>query len=341
MKTTAVDMELTQLRTEKDAAGKAKIVGYAAVFNRDSKPIKIPNSNKTYIERILPGAFKDELAKPDLNVRATVLHDQKVILGRFEKGTVSLSEDQNGLRAEITPADTQAGRDAVVQVERGDLDRMSFGFERGIGEFEKRADGTVVHTIQKIEGFKEITLADNRAIYPDTSVHLRMAAEAIDRLEKPADDQKRAIVEVEDKSLKWCCDCLKSNLLSAASSIDSVMSACERMTEADATLTPEDQRAIDDAYNALRDMRRRIGPGLAALDAVGADDAAEPADEAAAEAADEAVVDAAAEARAISALATNGFARGEQLRVLARRITKRFASPAAAAAATSPAPATK
>lgn len=267
-------IEFTELRAERDAEGKpAKLVGYAAVFNSDSRPVKTKQGH-VFIERIMPGAFADELSDKQREVRATVLHNQDIILGRRSKGTVTVSEDKHGLRAEIIPPDTTAGRDAFVQVERGDLDRMSFGFSDMDARTEKQKDGTYLRTISKIKGFKEITLADDRAIYPDTEIHVRCADEAIEKIEKAATmdaaGEQRAMVEVEDPTLQWCCQSLTRCSRDVAAAMDGVMSACERMNAAEAELTNDDRRAIDDAYNAARDLRRRIAPTLAALDGVGA-----------------------------------------------------------------------
>ncbi|STT63898.1 phage prohead protease, HK97 family [Klebsiella pneumoniae] len=50
------------------------------------------------------------------------------LLGRTKSGTLVLSEDDTGLRFELTPPNTQLGNDVLALVERGDLSGMSFGF---------------------------------------------------------------------------------------------------------------------------------------------------------------------------------------------------------------------
>jgi HK97 family phage prohead protease len=128
---------VSKLRTTKGEDGRTKIEGYAAVFNSDSVPMKL-RDGRTFIERIEPGAFADEL-EGGQEIVATVLHDMRgVSLGRRSKGTLELSEDETGLRCVIYPGDTTAGRDAVVQIDRGDLDKMSFGFDDADAELTKR-----------------------------------------------------------------------------------------------------------------------------------------------------------------------------------------------------------
>jgi HK97 family phage prohead protease len=103
-------------------AGKPVLRGYAAMFNQLSVDFG------GWREIIRPGAFTASLAAgPD--VRALVNHESGLsTIGRTRNGTLRLLEDGMGLAVEIDPPDTQAGRDVVTLVERGDLNQMSFAF---------------------------------------------------------------------------------------------------------------------------------------------------------------------------------------------------------------------
>lgn len=103
------------------------IVGYAAVFYRADDPGTEYQLYEDMYERIMPGAFDAAIREPDV-VRALTNHDENWLLGRSDQGTLRLSVDATGLRYEIDPPDTQAGRDTVALLERGDLDGSSFGF---------------------------------------------------------------------------------------------------------------------------------------------------------------------------------------------------------------------
>ncbi len=103
------------------------IVGYAAVFYRADDPGTEYRLYEDAYERIMPGAFDAAIRDGDV-VRGLTNHDDSWLLGRSDQGTVRLSVDRVGLRYEIDPPDTQAGRDTVVLLERGDLDGSSFGF---------------------------------------------------------------------------------------------------------------------------------------------------------------------------------------------------------------------
>lgn len=109
-----------ELKTETGADGKRKIVGYAAVFNSLSDDLG------GFREMVLPGAFAQAIVEDD--VRALVNHNAEKVLGRNTAGTLKLAEDEIGLRYEIDPPDTQAARDLIASLERGDIDQSSFGF---------------------------------------------------------------------------------------------------------------------------------------------------------------------------------------------------------------------
>jgi uncharacterized protein len=97
------------------------IEGYAALFNEETV------IGSWFRERILPGAFKDSLANDD--IRVAFNHSPNAILGRTSAKTARLSEDEQGLRYEADAPDTQAGRDTVTSIKRGDITGSSFQFE--------------------------------------------------------------------------------------------------------------------------------------------------------------------------------------------------------------------
>lgn len=111
-----------------NGAGKMPtIVGYAAKFNVKSDPIGPPGYQ--FREIIRPSAFDKVLGS---DVRGLVNHDAGQILGRTASGTMKLTKDNVGLRYEIEPPDTQAGRDAVTSIRRGDVSGSSFSFRCNI-----------------------------------------------------------------------------------------------------------------------------------------------------------------------------------------------------------------
>jgi HK97 family phage prohead protease len=143
--------------------GEMRLSGYAAVFNESSVPLP-------FREYIAPGAFRKTLQEtPD--VRLLVNHEG-LPLARTKNGTMTLTEDEIGLRFDATLADTVQSRDLYKLIERGDVDQMSFAF-RVIRQ--KWSDDRSERTLT------EVSLADGDVsvvtypAYPTTSVEAREA----------------------------------------------------------------------------------------------------------------------------------------------------------------------
>lgn len=156
----------TELRAIEGENGLRHITGYAAVFNRLSEDLG------WFKEKIEPGAFKDSITSDD--IRALWNHDSNYVLGRNKSGTLALSEDEHGLKIDITPPDAQWARDLMTSIERGDVDQMSFGF-RTISDRWEMIDEVEVRTLVKVKLFDVSAVAF--PAYPDTEVGLRSLEE--------------------------------------------------------------------------------------------------------------------------------------------------------------------
>jgi len=132
-------------RIETRANGKPVIVGVAAVFYKPSDPGSEYWLYPDMVERIKPGAF-DRAVKED-DVRALVNHLPSLILGRNKAKTLRLFVDSVGLRYEIGPPDTQAARDVLESLKRGDVDGSSFSFrdKKVVYSKETRVNGDVIY----------------------------------------------------------------------------------------------------------------------------------------------------------------------------------------------------
>lgn len=141
--------------------------GYAALFNTRAE------IGGAFVEVIAPGAFSDAVASAD--VRALIDHDSGRVIGRTKAGTLRLAEDAKGLMVEIDLPDTTDGRDLAVQLERGDISGMSFGFRVTREEWDET--GTMpVRTIRAVDLFEVSAVAF--PAYSDTSIALRSLDEA-------------------------------------------------------------------------------------------------------------------------------------------------------------------
>lgn len=155
-----------EVRVEDREGEPPKIVGHAAVFNQETDIAGM------FREMVAPGAFKQSLKNKD-DVRGLFNHDPNFVLGRTKSGTLVLKEDETGLHTEITPPDTQLVRDLVLEpMRRGDIDKMSFGFEVKAQEWRDGEDGALDLRI-----IKEAKLWDVSAVtfpaYDGTDVAVR------------------------------------------------------------------------------------------------------------------------------------------------------------------------
>lgn len=164
-----------ELRTEGEGTeAKKKVRGYAAVFNKLSE--NLGGSKYHFFEIIERGAF-DDVLKDD--VRALFNHDSNLILARSKggQGTLSIGADDTGLWYEFEAPDTQAGRDLLVSLKRGDVDQSSFAFsllKEGQVFTEETKDGVtiVTRTIKKVSRLYDVSPVTYPA-YPDATVGLR------------------------------------------------------------------------------------------------------------------------------------------------------------------------
>ena len=125
------------------------ITGYAAL-TYDGTPDTEYELWKGSVERIAPGAFNRAAAEDD--VRGLFNHDSDHLLGRTTAGTMRLTVDAKGLRYEIDAPDTQAGRDVVTSIDRGDLSGSSFSFRVTDERWTEEGD-LEVRTILAVELF--------------------------------------------------------------------------------------------------------------------------------------------------------------------------------------------
>ena len=181
MKPTLPDREIrvltgqVELRAADSESDKPKIRGHAAVFNRESE--NLGSSTWQFREVIESGAF-DDVLKDD--VRALLNHDPNFILARSKagEGTLRIGTDDTGLWYEFDAPDTQAGRDLMESLKRGDIDQSSFSFTVAEGgdrwEETRVGEGPVIakRTITKVARLFDVSPVTYPA-YPDATVALR------------------------------------------------------------------------------------------------------------------------------------------------------------------------
>jgi HK97 family phage prohead protease len=178
----------TQLEIREEAGGMT-FSGYAAVFDSPSEPLP-------FIERIQRGAFRKSL-KSRNDVKFLYNHDSGEILGSTRAKTLTLYEDERGLKVEGTLPNTSRGRDVAELLRRGDLDSMSFGFSVPAGGDTWNSDGSE-RTLKSIR-LHEVSLVAFPA-YPGTAglQSVRGIDKAAERADVDADSLADALLKIED-----------------------------------------------------------------------------------------------------------------------------------------------
>lgn len=151
-----------ELRFAQGEGEQRTAAGYAVLFNKEADIYGM------WTEVIAPGAFDKSLQERD--VMALHSHDAARIVGRKNAGTLTLRSDTKGLAFENPLPDTSDGRDLAVQIDRGDISGMSFGFRASKQEWDDTVDPPK-RTITEAELY-EITYTALPA-YDDTEVGLR------------------------------------------------------------------------------------------------------------------------------------------------------------------------
>lgn len=138
-----------------------KLVGYAVRWNKPSEVLW-----GEFVEMFDRGAFTQSLASGS-DVRALFEHDYSKLLGRTASGTLSIMEDDEGLRFSLDLPKTQLGDDILESVKRGDISGMSFGFRALVDEWDE--SGEIAKRTVKQAELMEITVTSIPA-YPDSSL---------------------------------------------------------------------------------------------------------------------------------------------------------------------------
>lgn len=147
------------------------LVGYASVFNTDAVIAGL------FRERIAPGAFTRAIAEDD--VRALFNHDPNFVLGRTTSKTLTLSEDDRGLRYDVEPPDTQWARDLMVSVGRGDVSQSSFGFSVVREEWKEPENRAELPTRTILEAKLYDVSPVTYPAYEETTAEARSTAESM------------------------------------------------------------------------------------------------------------------------------------------------------------------
>jgi HK97 family phage prohead protease len=142
-----------------DGVQGTRIIGHAVVVDVRSRDLG------GFVEIVRPAAIRRAL-QPDADIVGLFNHDSQAILGRTPR-TLTLRQDDRGLAFELSPPDTQHGRDTLELTRRGDLKGASFGF-RTLTDRWTTEDGITIRELLDID-IAEISLTAFPA-YAETDV---------------------------------------------------------------------------------------------------------------------------------------------------------------------------
>jgi len=163
--------------------------GYAALFDSPSEPLP-------FIETIQRGAFRGALRSRN-DIKFLWNHDAGEILGSTRAKTLTLVEDERGLKVEGSLPNTSRGRDVAELLRRGDVDAMSFGFSVPSGGDKWSSDGSQ-RTLKSVR-LHEVSLVSWPA-YTATAgtVSVRKYEKLAERSNVDAGTLAEALTKIED-----------------------------------------------------------------------------------------------------------------------------------------------
>jgi HK97 family phage prohead protease len=180
---------------EKAEENQLLVSGYAAVIEQPTVICEIDGVQ--YFEVIDKDAF---LGCDMSNVPFKYNHsDDFLVLARTRNKTLSLVVDNKGLFISANLAPVQAGKDLYGLIQRGDIDKMSFGFTVGQENYDSQIR---TRRILKIDKLWDVSAVDTPA-YDGTSIDIADGAgiSARDYFTAQVEMEKKLIDEEKRKRL--------------------------------------------------------------------------------------------------------------------------------------------
>jgi hypothetical protein len=200
---------------KKDPAQPSQIEGHAAVFNELSVDFG------GWRERIMPGAFTRAIQEKQ-DVCCLVNHDESLLLGRTRSGTLTLSEDKEGLSFDCSMPATSYAADLAVVMDRGDMDQCSFGFIARKTTWSEEPDPQDSKRTMIVRQLEDVDLFDVSVVtypaYPQTDASTRAEMRTFALADAPAEIRtkmeqrdKKETRENEDGCDCTCPECKDGN----------------------------------------------------------------------------------------------------------------------------------
>lgn len=151
-------------------ADNARISGYVNVTEKKSRPVITPHGKVT--EVIEPRAFEAAIKRAG-NITLTVDHEAGSVYANTNDGTLTLTEDNIGLHADVLITDATL----IDLAKRGKIRGWSFGMYNVVDELESRANDIPLRKIKAMDLDHVSLIVNKTPVYSATSVELRAEAE--------------------------------------------------------------------------------------------------------------------------------------------------------------------
>ncbi|MGJ3789084.1 phage major capsid protein [Lactiplantibacillus argentoratensis] len=187
---TPEDGDSTTPQAQDSQANKGKTIsGYAIVWNSPSKDLG------GFTEIVTPKA----LDGVDLsNVLMLNNHDYTQVLASVKAGTLTLETDDKGLHFTAQLPNTSFANDVYEEVQSGNVDSCSFGFDSddNTDEWAKDDDGNITRTINQVKSLFDVSVVAVPA-YDDTNVQVdtRSYEKFINQEKEPDNMAKQTIID--------------------------------------------------------------------------------------------------------------------------------------------------
>ena len=174
----------------------------------------------SFMERIDVNALGE---LKDYDVHALYNHDYDRVLARskYGEGTLSLEQDQEGLKFRFDLPDTSTGNEVRTLVGRGDVDQASWAFTVKKERWENVRSEKPTRVIEKIGEMYDISLTP-RGANPTTSVALRSLEKALQEAEPEQLTQNPETVENHEQEAET-----RANTFVDASAVQGQLSKSE------------------------------------------------------------------------------------------------------------------
>lgn len=168
------------------------VEGYAVVFNSESVDLG------GFTEIINPGAITEDVIN-NSDILFLLDHSrERGLLARSKNGSGSLKVeiDERGVKYSFEAPNTALGDEVLEGLKRGDINKCSFAFTVSTDSWVKRADGSILRTIESIDKLYDMSIVYNPA-YEDTIV---VNKRGLDELTAEDEKESDTVEEHTDES---------------------------------------------------------------------------------------------------------------------------------------------